>query len=61
MAIPERMKGGRPLEQWCDLLAALRASGYDGVVSIEHEDPTLSPEASIEASAQTLREALTWR
>lgn len=53
--------GGRPLEEWWDLLAALRGSGYDGVVSIEHEDPTLSPEASIEASAVALREALAWQ
>jgi sugar phosphate isomerase/epimerase len=42
------------------LLAVLRESGYDGVVSIEHEDPSLSPEASIEASATALREALSW-
>ncbi len=53
--------GGRPLEEWWDLLAALRGAGYDGVVSIEHEDPTLSPEASIEASAAALREALAWQ
>ena len=53
--------GGRPLEEWWDLLAALRGSGYDGVVSIEHEDPTLSPEDSIEASAVALREALAWQ
>jgi sugar phosphate isomerase/epimerase len=53
--------GGRPLGEWGILLQALRASGYDDVVSIEHEDPTLTPEASIEASAAALREALSWR
>jgi sugar phosphate isomerase/epimerase len=53
--------GGRPVAEWGALLAALRASGYDGVVSIEHEDPSLAPEASIEASATALREALAWR
>jgi sugar phosphate isomerase/epimerase len=53
--------GGRPVAEWATLLSALRASGYDGVVSIEHEDPTLSPEASIEASATALREALAWQ
>ncbi|MDX6600736.1 MAG: hypothetical protein QOE87_4623, partial [Gaiellales bacterium] len=52
--------GGRPVGEWAALLAALRESGYDGVVSIEHEDPSLSPEASIEASATALREALSW-
>jgi sugar phosphate isomerase/epimerase len=53
--------GGRPLGEWGLLLQALRASGYDDVISIEHEDPTLTPEASIEASAAALREALSWR
>jgi sugar phosphate isomerase/epimerase len=53
--------GGRPLDQWWELLSALRESGYDGVVSIEHEDPILAPEASIEASAVALREALAWQ
>jgi sugar phosphate isomerase/epimerase len=52
---------GRPLEEWWALLSALRAAGYDGVVSIEHEDPKLTAEASIEASAMALREALEWR
>jgi sugar phosphate isomerase/epimerase len=49
---------GRPQEEWSALLAALRAAGYDGVVSIEHEDPRMTPEASIEASAKALRQAL---
>jgi sugar phosphate isomerase/epimerase len=46
---------GRPLEQWQELLSALRAVGYDGPVSIEHEDPTLTPEAGILASLEGLR------
>jgi sugar phosphate isomerase/epimerase len=49
---------GRPVAEWTALLAALRASGYDGVVSIEHEDPRMPPEQSIEASAHALRRAL---
>jgi sugar phosphate isomerase/epimerase len=53
--------GGRPLGEWGILLAALRESGYDDVISIEHEDPSLTPEASIEASAAALREALSWQ
>jgi sugar phosphate isomerase/epimerase len=53
--------GGRPLGEWGILLATLRESGYDGVISIEHEDPSLTPEASIEASAAALREALSWQ
>ncbi len=50
--------GGRPLEEWAQLLAALRAVGYDDVVSIEHEDPNLDAEAGIEASLAGLEGAL---
>ncbi len=57
---PPSAAGARSASGGC-CLQALRASGYDGVVSIEHEDPTLTPEASIEASAAALREALSWR
>jgi len=49
---------GRPLEEWRELFAALGAAGYAGPVSIEHEDPTLDPEAGIEASLEGLRAAL---
>ncbi len=50
--------GGRGLDEWAALLAALRAAGFDGDVSVEHEDPRLTPEAGIEASLDGLREAL---
>ena len=49
---------GRPVEEWAQLLAALRDAGYDDVVSIEHEDPNLEPEAGIEASLAGLRDAI---
>jgi sugar phosphate isomerase/epimerase len=49
---------GRPVEEWRALFAALAEAGYRGPVSIEHEDPDLSPEAGIEASLHGLREAL---
>ncbi len=49
---------GRPLEEWAQLLDALRTVGYDEVVSIEHEDPNLEPEAGIEASLAGLQGAL---
>jgi len=47
----------RPASEWADLLAALTAAGYDDVVSIEHEDPRLTPEAGIETSLRGLRDA----
>ena len=49
---------GHDLDEWTGLLDALARAGYDGVVSIEHEDPQLSPEEGIEASLKALREAV---
>lgn len=49
---------GRAITEWRALFAALGAAGYEGPVSIEHEDPTLGAEAGIEASLAGLRAAL---
>jgi sugar phosphate isomerase/epimerase len=49
---------GHGVEEWAGLLAALRAAGYDGDISIEHEDPRLGAEEGIEASLAGLRDAL---
>ncbi|MFS8085259.1 MAG: sugar phosphate isomerase/epimerase family protein [Acidobacteriota bacterium] len=43
---------------WRGFVAALAAAGYDGVLSIEHEDPAQSPEAGVEESVQLLRRVL---
>jgi sugar phosphate isomerase/epimerase len=48
---------GRPAEEWARLLEAIRATGYDGAVSIEHEDPNLEPEAGVRASLAGLQAA----
>ncbi|MDQ6841968.1 MAG: sugar phosphate isomerase/epimerase [Actinomycetota bacterium] len=48
---------GRPIAEWRRLIEALEAAGYGGPVSIEHEDPSLSPEAGIETSLEALRAA----
>jgi sugar phosphate isomerase/epimerase len=48
---------GRPTSEWASLLAALRDHGYDGPISVEHEDPNLEPEAGIDASIAGLRAA----
>ena len=42
---------------WAALVAALRSAGYDGVVSIEHEDSRVTPEEGIETSLAALRRA----
>jgi sugar phosphate isomerase/epimerase len=49
---------GRPAEEWRALLEALERAGYDGPISIEHEDPELTPEEGIEASLEGLRTAV---
>jgi sugar phosphate isomerase/epimerase len=50
--------GGRSIEEWSRLLGALRAAGYDGDVSIEHEDPRVDAEQGIRESHTALRAAL---
>ena len=49
---------GHPLEWWTSFLGALAHAGYDGVVSIEHEDEAVTPEAGIGESARTLARAI---
>jgi sugar phosphate isomerase/epimerase len=49
---------GRPTDWWTTFLETMRTSGYDGVVSVEHEDESVTPEAGIAESAQVLAEAL---
>ena len=49
---------GHPAAWWRDLAVALRAAGYDGALSIEHEDPLLSREDGLAVAVATLREAL---
>ncbi len=49
---------GHPASTWASLVAALIASGHDHTISIEHEDPNLTPEDGVLASLRGLREAL---
>lgn len=50
---------GHDLGTWRALLGAMRAAGYDGVVSIEHEDPSFAAaEEAILVSLANLRQAL---
>ncbi len=48
---------GRPTQEWTSLLEHLGSVGYEGPVSIEHEDPNLSPVDGVEASLAGLRAA----
>jgi sugar phosphate isomerase/epimerase len=49
---------GHPPEWWASFVTALRATGYDGVVSVEHEDGAVSPEAGIAESGRVLTRAI---
>jgi sugar phosphate isomerase/epimerase len=50
---------GRGADWWRAFGEELREAGYDGVVSIEYEDPQLPAEASVVEAAHVLAEALT--
>ena len=43
---------------WRGLVGALRNAGYDGALSIEHEDPLLPPDEGLARAVATLRAAL---
>jgi sugar phosphate isomerase/epimerase len=49
---------GHPASEWADLIRALQQAGHEHTISIEHEDPNLSPEDGVLASLKGLREAL---
>ena len=49
---------GHDLAFWTTFVAALRDGDYDGVISIEHEDPLLSVDDGLRVAAETLREAI---
>lgn len=45
---------GHDPDWWTEFAAALSAAGYDGVVSIEHEDPLVEPRDGIVEAARVL-------
>jgi sugar phosphate isomerase/epimerase len=47
---------GHDREWWAQFLKALAEVGFDGTISIEHEDPFVSPEEGIVESARLLDE-----
>lgn len=46
---------GHGEQTWRDLLGALRAGGYDGVISVEHEDPLVRAEEGLAEAVELLR------
>lgn len=49
---------GHGLPVWREISSALRATGYDYVLSIEHEDPLASREEGLRHAVRFLREAV---
>lgn len=49
---------GHGSEFWTDFISTLSMTGYDGVISIEHEDSLMSIEDGYEKAARFLREIL---
>ena len=48
---------GHPVSAWKDIIAAYMEVGYDGMLSIENEDPLLSGEVGVARSMATLKHA----
>lgn len=49
---------GHGKEVWNDIISTLKAVGYDGVISIEHEDGLMSPKEGLEKAVSFLKETL---
>jgi hypothetical protein len=50
---------GHGLKTWADIISALRLTGYDYVVSIEHEDCLMSIEEGFQKAVSNLQSVLT--
>src|SRR5438874_2209828 len=46
---------GHGAQFWAEFVSALRSQGYDGVLSIEHEDPLMDAEEAIERAVAMLK------
>lgn len=49
---------GHSIQEWSDIISALRTYGYDYVVSIEHEDPLMSIEEGFHRAVRNLNSVL---
>jgi sugar phosphate isomerase/epimerase len=49
---------GHGLKDWADIMAALRAAGYDGIVSVEHEDSYMSIGEGLDRAVANLKQVM---
>jgi len=47
---------GNPRRFWCDFISTLRMIGYDGALSVEHEDSLMTSREGLEKAIRFLRE-----
>ena len=52
---------GHDNKTWKDIISALRLIGYDGAISIEHEDAMMSTEEGLEKAIDVLKEVVTFQ
>ena len=52
---------GHDAQFWADFVSALRSIGYDGVLSIEHEDPLMDSEEAISRAVALLKSTAFFR
>ncbi|NLM62446.1 MAG: sugar phosphate isomerase/epimerase, partial [Clostridiales bacterium] len=51
---------GTSEQQWKEIVTALRTIGYDGALSIEHEDSMMSPKEGLEKAIALLKNVLVY-
>lgn len=49
---------GHDVKTWADLISTLRAVGYDGIISIEHEDAMMSAQEGFRRAYDNLRSVM---
>ena len=49
---------GHNAKDWSDMISTLKATGYDGAISIEHEDGLMSPKEGLEKAIKFLKDVL---
>ena len=49
---------GHSKQVWNDIISTLKATGYDGAISIEHEDGLMSPKEGLEKAVALLKDAI---
>ena len=46
---------GQPRQFWCNFVSALRMCGYDGALSVEHEDSLMTAREGLEKAIRFLQ------